>query len=239
MHLLYEPQVWLSFLTLLMLEIVLGIDNIIFLVVLVERLPHPRRRSAQFLGLTFAMLTRIGLLFSISWLTTLRTPLFALLGETVSARDLILFAGGAFLVVQSTIDILEVFKGKEAPQKRKVLDGFWMIILQIGIIDIVFSLDSIFAAIGLVKLLWVMVAAIVCSVLVMMWVSTAVGRYVERNPTIKVLALAFLILIGAAMIADSAHREIPPGYLYFAMAFAVAVEMINLRVRRRSDLRSK
>jgi predicted tellurium resistance membrane protein TerC len=232
MQLLYEPQVWLSFLTLAMLEMVLGIDNIIFLVVLVERLPAAQRRRAQFLGLCFAMLTRIGLLFSISWLTTLRTPLFALLGATVSARDLILFSGGAFLVVQSTMDIVEVLKGTKAPRKRKLLDGFWMIILQIGIIDIVFSLDSIFAAIGLVKLLWVMVAAIVCSVLVMMWVSTAVGRYVDRNPTIKVLALAFLILIGATMIADSAHREIPPGYLYFAMAFAVAVEMINLRVRR-------
>jgi predicted tellurium resistance membrane protein TerC len=233
MELLYEPQVWLSFLTLVMLEIVLGIDNIIFLIVLVERLPHPRRRSARLLGLSFAMLTRIGLLFSISWLTTLHTPLFALLGEPVSARDLILFAGGAFLVVKSAMDIVEMFKGRKAPRKRKVLDGFWMIILQIGIIDIVFSLDSIFAAIGLVKLIWVMAAAIVCSVLVMMWVSTAVGRYVDRNPTIKVLALAFLILIGAAMIADSAHREIPAGYLYFAMAFAVAVEMINVRVRQR------
>src|ERR1700683_5572770 len=232
MELLYEPQVVLSFLTLAMLERVLGIHNIIFLVVLVERLPAAQRRRAQLLGLSFAMLTRIGLLFSISWLTTLRTPLFALLGETISARDLILFSGGAFLVVQSTMDIVEVLKGTKAPRQRKLLDGFWMIILQIGIIDIVFSLDSIFAAIGLVKLLWVMVAAIVCSVLVMMWVSTAVGRYVDRNPTSKELALAFLILSGAAIVADSAHREIPPGYLYFAMAFAVAVEMINLRVRR-------
>ena len=233
MEMLYEPQVWLSFLTLVMLEIVLGIDNIIFLVVLVGRLPAARRRSAQLLGLSFAMLTRIGLLFSISWLTTLRTPLFALLGEQVSARDVILFAGGAFLVVKSTLDIAEMRTAKQTRRKRKVLDGFWMIILQIGIIDIVFSLDSIFAAIGLAKLISVMVAAIVCSVLVMMWVSTAVGRYVDRNPTIKVLALAFLILIGAAMIADSAHREIPAGYLYFAMAFAVAVEMINVRVRQR------
>jgi predicted tellurium resistance membrane protein TerC len=233
MQLLQDPQVWLSFLTLALLEVVLGIDNIIFLIVLVERLPRPRRRSAQFLGLCFAMLTRIGLLFSISWLTTLRTPLFALLGEQISARDLILFAGGAFLVVKSAMDIADVLKGREEPRKRKVLDGYWMIILQIGIIDIVFSLDSIFAAIGLAKLIWVMVAAIVCAALVMMWVSTAVGRYVERHPTIKVLALAFLILVGAAMIADSAHREIPPGYLYFAMAFAAVVEMLNVRVRRR------
>jgi predicted tellurium resistance membrane protein TerC len=233
MQLLYEPQVWLSFLTLALLEIVLGIDNIIFLIVLVGRLPRPRRRSAQFLGLSFAMLTRIGLLFSINWLATLRTPLFELLGEPISERDLILFAGGAFLVVKSAMDIAAILKGREAPRKRRVLDGFWMIILQIGIIDIVFSLDSIFAAIGLSKLIWVMVAAIVCATLVMMWVSTAAARYVDRNPTIKVLALSFLILIGAAMIADAAHREIAPGYLYFAMAFAVAVELINLRVRKR------
>jgi len=232
MQLLYEPQVWLSFLTLALLEIVLGIDNIIFLIVLVGRLPRPRRRSAQFLGLSFAMLTRIGLLFSINWLATLRTPLFELLGEPISERDLILFAGGAFLVVKSAMDIAAILKGREAPRKRRVLDGFWMIILQIGIIDIVFSLDSIFAAIGLARRIGVMVAAIVLSVLVMMWVSTALGRYVDRNPTIKVLALAFLMLIGAAMIADSAHREIAPGYLYFAMAFAATVEMINLRVRR-------
>jgi predicted tellurium resistance membrane protein TerC len=239
MQVLYEPQVWLSFLTLALLEIVLGIDNIIFLIVLVERLPQRRRRSARFLGLSFAMLTRIGLLFSISWLTTLRTPLFTLLGAQISARDVILFAGGAFLVVQSAMDIAEMGKARAGPRKRRVLDGFWMIILQIGIIDIVFSLDSIFAAIGLSKLIGVMVAAIVCAALLMMWVSTAVARYVDRYPTTKVLALAFLILIGAAMIADAAHREIAPGYLYFAMAFAVAVELINLRVRRRSDLRGE
>jgi predicted tellurium resistance membrane protein TerC len=233
MEFLYEPQVWLSFLTLALLEIVLGIDNIIFLVMMVQRLPAAQRRSAQFLGLSFAMLTRIGLLFSISWLTTLRAPLIVLFAEPISVRDLILFGGGAFLVIQSVIDIVHVLKGGEAPRERRARDRFWIVILQIGIIDIAFSLDSIFAAIGLAQLIWVMVAAIVFSVIVMMWVSTAVGRYVDRNPTIKVLALAFLILIGAAMIADSLHREIPAGYLYFALAFAAAVEMLNVRVRRR------
>jgi predicted tellurium resistance membrane protein TerC len=233
MEFLYEPQVWLSFLTLALLEIILGIDNIIFLVMMVQRLPATQRRSAQFLGLSFAMLTRIGLLFSISWLTTLRAPLAVLFAEPISVRDLILFGGGAFLVIQSAIDIVHMLKGGEAPRKRRAMDRFWIVILQIGIIDIAFSLDSIFAAIGLSRLIWVMVAAIVFSVIVMMWVSTAVGRYVDRNPTIKVLALAFLILIGGAMIADSLHREIPAGYLYFAMAFAVAVELVNLRLRRR------
>jgi predicted tellurium resistance membrane protein TerC len=232
MGFLYEPQVWLSFLTLALLEIVLGIDNIIFLVMMVQRLPATQRRSAQFLGLSFAMLTRIGLLFSISWLTTLRAPLMVLFAEPFSVRDLILFGGGAFLVIQSAIDIAHMLKGGEAPREHRAMDRFWIVILQIGIIDIAFSLDSIFAAIGLAQLIWVMVAAIVFSVIVMMWVSTAVGRYIDRNPTIKVLALAFLILIGGAMIADSLHRRIPAGYLYFALAFALAVEWVNLRLRR-------
>ncbi len=235
MELLYEPQVWLSFLTLAMLEIVLGIDNIIFLVVLVDRLPAAQRRSARFLGLTFAMLTRIGLLFSISWLTTLREPLFTALGEPISGRDLILFVGGVFLVVKSTLDILQIVGGKTAPRKRRTMDKFWLIILQIGIIDIAFSLDSIFAAIGLAQRLIVMVAAIVCSVLAMMWVSSAVSRFVDRHPTIKVLALGFLLLVGGTMIGESVNLQIPRGYLYFAMAFAVAVEMLNIRVRKRGS----
>lgn len=233
MELLYEPQVWLSFLTLAMLEMVLGIDNIIFLGLLVNRLPAAQRRSARFLGLTFAMLTRIALLFSISWLTTLRAPLFTALGRPISGRGSILFAGGVFLLVKSVREILEILRGREAPRKRRAMDKFWLIILQIGVVDIVFSLDSIFAAIGLVRLIWVMVAAIVCSVLVMMWVSSAVSRYVDRHPSIKVLALAFLMLVGGTLIAESVELEIPRGYLYLAMAFALAVELINIRVRQR------
>jgi predicted tellurium resistance membrane protein TerC len=234
MELLYEPQVWLSFLTLAMLEIVLGIDNIILLVVFVDRLPAAQRRSARFLGLTFAMLTRIGLLFSISWMTTLRRPLFAAFGEPISGRSLILFAGGMFLLVKSTLDILEIVGGRAAARKPRTMDKYWLIILQIGIIDIAFSLDSIFAAIGLAQRISVMVAAIVCSVLVMMWISSAVGRFVDRHPTIKILALAFLLLVGGTMVAESVNLQIPRGYLYFAMGFATAVELVNIRVRRRA-----
>ena len=234
MELLSDPQVWLSFLTLAVLEIVLGIDNIIFLAILVDRLPSGRRRSARFLGLAFAMLTRIALLYSITWLATLRATLFTVLGNEISGRDLILFAGGLFLMVKSPMEIRGMLSGKEANRKPGVMSGFWMIILQIGVIDIVFSLDSVFTAVGLSKHIEVMIAAIVASVLVMMMVSAAVSGFIERYPMIKVLALASLVLVGAALIAESLDFEIPNGYLYFAMAFSAAVEWINIRLRRRS-----
>ena len=233
MELLADPQVWVSFLTLVVLEIVLGIDNIIFLSVLVERLPKLQRGSARILGLGFAMLTRIALLFSITWLATLRDPLFRALGTDVSGRDLILFAGGLFLIVKAVMELRDMLKGKVHARKPGVMNSFLMIILQIGIIDIVFSLDSVFTAVGLAKHIEVMVAAIVISVLVMMVVSAGVSRFIDRYPTIKVLALAFLVLVGAALIADSLELDIPQGYLYFAMAFAAAVEWINIRLRRR------
>jgi len=233
MELLSDPQVWLSFLTLAVLEIVLGIDNVIFLSILVDRLPRERRRSARFLGLSFAMLTRIALLFSITWLATLRATLFTVLGNEISGRDLILFSGGLFLIVKSPMEIRDMLSGKEANRKPGALDGFWLIILQIGVIDIVFSLDSVFTAVGLSKHIEVMIAAIVASVLVMMMVSAAVSGFIERYPTIKVLALASLVLVGAALIAQSLDLEIPNGYLYFAMAFSAAVEWVNIRLRRR------
>jgi predicted tellurium resistance membrane protein TerC len=233
MDLLSDPQTWVSFLTLVVLEIVLGIDNIIFLSVLVERLPKIQRGSARILGLGFAMLTRVALLFSITWLATLRNPLFRALGTDVSGRDLILFAGGVFLIVKTVMELRDMLKGKVRGRKPGVMNSFLMIILQIGIIDIVFSLDSVFTAVGLAKHIEVMVAAIVISVLVMMVVSSAVSRFIDRYPTIKVLALAFLVLVGAALIADSLELDIPQGYLYFAMAFAAAVEWINIRLRRR------
>jgi predicted tellurium resistance membrane protein TerC len=233
MELLADPQVWVSFLTLVVLEIVLGIDNIIFLSVLVERLPKLQRGSARILGLGFAMLTRIALLFSITWLATLRDPLFRALGTDVSGRDLILFAGGLFLIVKAVMELRDMLKGKVHARKPGVMNSFLMIILQIGIIDIVFSLDSVFTAVGLAKHIEVMVAAIVISVLVMMVVSAGISRFIDRYPTIKVLALAFLVLVGAALIADSLELDIPQGYLYFAMAFAAAVEWINIRLRRR------
>jgi predicted tellurium resistance membrane protein TerC len=234
MQLLHDPQTWVSFLTLALLEIVLGIDNIIFLSILVERLPKRERGRARILGLTFAMLTRIALLFSITWVATLREPLFAMLGMGVSGRSLILFAGGLFLVVQSVMEIREMLEGKVRTRTPGMMNGLLMIILQIGIIDIVFSLDSVFTAVGLSKHIEVMIAAIVASVVVMMVVSSAVSGFIERFPTIKVLALASLVLVGAALIAQSLDLEIPNGYLYFAMAFAAAVEWVNIRLRRRS-----
>lgn len=233
MELLADPHAWLSFLTLAALEIVLGIDNIIFLSILVDRLPAARRGRARFLGLGFAMLTRIALLFSITWIATLVHPLFSLLGQGVSGRDIILFGGGAFLVVKSIMEIREMLHGKPKVRASRAIDSFWLIIIQIGVIDIVFSLDSVFTAVGLAKHIEVMIAAIVASVLVMMMVSSAVGRFIDRYPTIKVLALAFLVLVGVALIAESAEYEIPKGYFYFAMAFSGIVEWVNIRLRRR------
>jgi predicted tellurium resistance membrane protein TerC len=235
MELLSDPQTWLSFVTLAALEIVLGIDNIIFLAILVDRLPKAQRKSARLLGLSFAMLTRIGLLFTITWLATLRTPLFSVLGLEITGRDLILFAGGAFLVVKSIMEIHDTIAGNTAERKPGLINNFWLIIVQIGIIDIVFSLDSVFTAVGLANHIEVMVAAIVASVLVMMVVSPTVSRFVDRFPTIKVLALAFLVLVGVALIGESLDWEIPKGYLYFAMAFSAVVEWMNIRLRRRGS----
>jgi predicted tellurium resistance membrane protein TerC len=228
-----DPQVWLSFLTLALLEIVLGIDNIIFLAVLVDRLPAGRRRSARLLGLSFAMLTRIALLYSVTWIAGLTDTLFTVFGNEISGRDLILFGGGAFLVLKSMSEIRDTVKGAVHKRKPGKAHSFWLIIVQIGIIDIVFSLDSVFTAVGLSRHFVVMVAAIVASVMVMMAVSSTIGRFIDRYPTLKVLALAFLVLVGGALIAAALDIEVPQAYLYVAMAFATAVEWINIQLRKR------
>ncbi len=233
MELLLDPQAWLSFLTLAVLEIVLGIDNIIFLALLVDRLPLRQRRSARYLGSGFAMLTRIALLATVLWMTGITRPLLVIKGAGVSLRDLVLFFGGAFLVVQSALEIRAMLQQHSPEPKKGLMSGFWMVIVQVGLIDIVFSVDSVFTAIGLAKHIEVMIAAIVVSVLVMMAVSSAVGRFIDRQPTIKALALAFLVLVGVALVAESVSIEIPQGYLYFAIAFSGAVEWINIRLRRR------
>ena len=233
MALISDPQVWLSFLTLTVLEIVLGIDNIIFLVLLVDRLPLSQRRSARLLGLTLAMLTRIALLFAVTWLATLTATLFTILGNDISGRDLILFGGGAFLIVNSVLEIRELLRGRVQSRNTGIMNTFWLILFQISVLDIVFSLDSVFTAVGLAKRIEVMVAAIVAAVLVMMWVSSGVSRFIDRYPSIKVLGLAFLVLVGAELIAQSLDWDLPQGYLYFAMAFAAAVEGINIGLRRR------
>lgn len=230
MELLSDPQAWLSFLTLAVLEIVLGIDNIIFLALLVDRLPLAQRRSARLLGLSFAMLTRIALLFSITWLASLRAPLFTVLGRPISGRSLVLFAGGAFLVVKSVREIRDMLARKASGRKPTLMNSFWLIIAQIGLIDIVFSLDTVFTAVGLANRIEIMVAAIVASVLVMMVVSSTVSTFVERHPTIKLLALSFLVLVGGELIAQSLGWEIPKGYLYFAMAFSGVAEWLKLRL---------
>lgn len=241
LELLADPQVWLAFVTLALLEIVLGIDNLIFIAILVGRLPPARQEAARITGLGLAMATRIALLYSIVWLTRLTTPWFQIGTQGVTGRDLILFIGGLFLLMKSVLEIHQAMEGagKNHKQTAKVYSGFVMTVIQIAVIDIVFSLDSVFTAVGLAKDLAIMIAAIVAAILVMMWVSRAVGAFIERHPTIKVLALSFLILIGVALLAEAVHFDIPKGYLYFAMAFSVAVEMVNIRLRRLLDSKKK
>jgi predicted tellurium resistance membrane protein TerC len=237
MELLTDPQAWITFVTLSALEIVLGIDNIIFISILVSRLPPERRESARVTGLVLAMLTRIALLFSIVWLTRLTKPLFSVLGQEFSGRDIILLLGGLFLLAKSVTEIHGTLEGTEEERKTRVYAGFTAIVVQIAIIDIVFSLDSVFTAVGLATgdQLPIMVAAIVLAILVMILVARSISAFIERHPTIKILALAFLILVGVVLVADAFHFDVPKGYLYFAMAFSVGVEMVNIRLRRRMD----
>jgi predicted tellurium resistance membrane protein TerC len=241
MELLTDPQAWITFITLSALEIVLGIDNIIFISILVSRLPPERRETARVVGLSLAMLTRIALLFSIVWLTRLTKPLFTLplFGNEMSGRDIVLFLGGLFLFAKSVTEIHETLEGAESERKTKVFANFAAIVTQIAIIDIVFSLDSVFTAVGLATpdQLPIMVAAIVLAIIVMMLVARGISAFIEKHPTIKILALAFLILVGVVLVADSFHFDVPKGYLYFAMAFSVGVEMVNIRLRRLMDER--
>jgi predicted tellurium resistance membrane protein TerC len=221
------------------MEIVLGIDNLIFISILVSRLPRERRRFARLAGLSLAMLTRIALLYSIVWLTRLTQPWFELGDQTVSGRDVVLFGGGLFLLAKSVVELHQTVEGgKEKPggQGEKIAASrVALAIVQIALIDIVFSLDSVFTAVGLANDLPIMVAAIVVAIIVMMLVSASIGAFIDRHPTIKVLALAFLILIGVALIAQAFHFDIPKGYLYFAMAFAAGVELINIRTRDKRE----
>jgi predicted tellurium resistance membrane protein TerC len=233
LELLVDPQAWLSFLTLTLLEVVLGIDNIIFLSILVSRLPLADQPRARVLGLGFAMLTRIALLFSITWMVRLTRPLFTVLEQEISGRDLILLAGGLFLLAKSVSEIHGALEGIEEQRQVNARNQFWLVIFQIGILDIVFSLDSVFTAVGLAQHLPIMVTAIVIAVFVMMFMAAPINGFIERHPTIKILALAFLILVGVALVADAFDAHIPRPYLYFAMAFSIGVEAINIRIRQR------
>ena len=232
MEWLLDPQAWLALVTLTVLEIVLGIDNIIFITILCGRLPEHQRARARTIGLALAMLTRIALLLSLAWMMTLTEPLFTL-GKDISARDLILIGGGLFLLWKSVHEIHNSLEGEEEERDLKaVAASFGSVIAQIAIIDIVFSLDSVITAVGMVDEVPIMVIAIVIAVGVMLFAAGPIGEFVDRHPTIKMLALSFLILIGIALIGEGWDLHIPKGYIYFAMAFSVAVEMLNIRMRK-------
>jgi predicted tellurium resistance membrane protein TerC len=233
--LLTDPQAWLAFVTLTALELVLGVDNIIFISILVDRLDERRREFARKLGLFLAMFMRIALLAMLSWLAGLTAPLFTLLGQEISGRDLILIAGGLFLIYKSTVEIHQLLEGEEGAASARVGASFAAVIGQIMIIDLVFSLDSIITAVGMVRELTIMIAAVIVSVLLMMAFAGALGRFIANRPTIKMLALAFLFMIGLVLIADGFDHHVPKGYVYFAMAFSVLVEMLNTRLRRKRD----
>jgi predicted tellurium resistance membrane protein TerC len=227
-----SPEAWVALTTLTALEIVLGIDNIIFISILVGRLPEAQRQRARLLGLGFAMGTRILLLLLLTWIMRLQATLFTVLAVDISGRDLILIGGGLFLLAKATLEIHHSLEGVEAEGHEVKHSTFLSVIVQIGLIDIVFSLDSVITAVGLAEDIAVMVIAIIVAVGVMMFAAGAIGRFVDNHPTIKMLALSFLVLIGVALIAEGIDVHIPKGYIYFAMAFSVVVEMLNIRIRR-------
>jgi predicted tellurium resistance membrane protein TerC len=233
MELLTDPQAWLAFFTLTALELVLGIDNVIFISILVDKLPPERREFTRRLGLFLAMFMRIALLFALSWLIGLTAPLFTVLAQEISGRDLILIAGGLFLLYKSTGEIHQLMEGEAGERSARVPATLAGVLTQIALIDLVFSLDSIITAVGMVDEIAVMVAAVIVSVALMMVFAGPLGRFVSARPTIKMLALAFLFMIGLVLIADGFDHHVPKGYVYVAMAFSVLVEMLNMRMRKR------
>ena len=235
LELLSDPQIWLAFLTLTALELVLGIDNIIFISILVDKLPPHQRETARKIGLFGAMFMRIGLLMILAWIVGLKATLFTVFGQPFSGRDIVLLLGGLFLIWKSVGEIHESMEGAHETQRNIVHASFVSIIVQIMLIDIVFSLDSIITAVGMVDQVAVMVAAVVTSVGLMMVFARPIGQFVSAHPTIKMLALSFLVAIGVVLIAESFGTHVPKGYIYSAMLFSVTVEMLNLRMRKRSS----
>lgn len=219
---------WIALATLIFLEIVLGIDNLIFLAIIIARLPESKREKARIFGLALAMLSRIALLVSLFWVMKLTKPLFTLWDFAVSGRDIVLFVGGLFLIYKATTEIHAMTQPRDSKPHAKQYAAFGIVIMQIMVLDIVFSLDSVITAVGMVDILPVMIIAIIISVFVMLFVSQGISRFIESNPSIKILALAFLILVGVTLVADSMHFHIPKGYIYFAIAFSLGVEMINI-----------
>jgi len=231
MEWLTNPEIWIGLITLTVLEIVLGIDNVVFISILAGKLPEKQQAQARRVGLSLALLTRIALLLSLVWIIGLTTPIITIIGKGISGRDLILIGGGLFLLAKSTREIHNKLEGAEGHASKRIFPSFASVIIQILLLDIVFSLDSVITAVGMVEQIGVMIAAVVIAVVIMLISADAISSYVSRRPTIKILALSFLLLIGMALIMEGLHQPIPRGYIYFAMAFSIFVEMVNLRVR--------
>lgn len=230
-----QPETWIAFLTLVALELVLGVDNVIFISILAGKLPQDQQQRARTTGIALAVITRILLLFSLSWIIGLTAPLFSVFDFEISGRDLVLIAGGLFLLWKSVHEIHEKLEGEEGRVSARVAAAFWNVIAQILLLDIVFSLDSVITAVGMVDELEIMIAAVIIAALVMIFTARPLGNFVERHPTVKMLALSFLLLIGFTLIVEGLHQHIPKGYIYFAMGFSVFVEMLNLRLRGRGQ----
>jgi len=230
-----NPEAWIAFATLLALEIVLGIDNVVFISILAGKLPANQQAKARYLGLALAMVTRIILLFSISWMVRLTAPLFTVFGVEISGRDLILIVGGLFLIGKSTHEIHQKLEGERGQVSARVAPTFTGVLVQILLLDVVFSLDSVITAVGMVNQIGIMVTAVVVAVIVMIGFAGAIGRFVERHPTVKMLALSFLLLIGMTLMAEGFDQHISKGYIYSAMAFSVFVEVLNLRAKKAAE----
>jgi len=241
MEWLADPNVWIAFATLTVLELVLGIDNVIFISILSGKLPENQQARARYIGLALALVMRVILLFSLSWVIGLVEPLFNVFGRGISGKDLVLLVGGLFLIGKSTHEIHGSLEGEEGHGSKKAYAGFVGVIIQIVLLDIVFSLDSVITAVGMVSTtfgengVWIMIAAVVISIVAMMAFAGPIGAFVQRHPTIKMLALSFLLLIGVMLVAEGFHQAIPKGYIYFAMAFSVLVEILNIRLRKKAD----
>ena len=234
LELLSDPQAWIALATLTALELVLGIDNIVFISILVDKLDPVQRERARRLGLFMAMFMRVGLLLVLSWIVGLVAPLFTVAGQAISGRDIILIAGGLFLIYKSTGEIHQSLEGETGHASATVKATFAAVIVQIMVVDMVFSLDSIITAVGMVDRIEVMIAAVVASVGLMMVFAGAIGRFVSDHPTIKMLALAFLVVVGVVLIAEGFDQKVPKGYVYFAMAFSLGVELLNIRMRKKA-----